>query len=511
MHTIAGCSVLCNQGFTVPPAFSYMYDMQPLIYYVVAGACHALPFLSCEEIFCLLTGIAAALSIVACIRFIHCLTGIRREWILFAMFLLPESVAIGMYPNTAIFAMLFFVLALNCLLRKQLKQAIAWMCLAPLFRIDILMVYPVILFVFLWQKDSFLVALKKSALSAIAIVTVVALCYWLLQANPLSHTLQGYEEWNGIIAIRQNLYAIFSFYTALGFPLFLGGLYRILKGKDYRLLMIVLAPVALVHVIYGRMGCATKHYLYMLPFVALAMTVFLVYLSNRLKAKRTMKYAAVGALAVFLFVSLRISPRIYPWLNQTEAQIGSCLPLWQESRSPLRFSVGIGAGFPLHTADECMLASGNFFYPFHIHLMKKRRAEARARAYEHLASLQRYTLLGIDWQGRIYLLLSYLADGYSLEVIKEGLVDKLFVLQSPDGKKEIELKPKEIFKGIEDRADRLKIMKEYIQSQSMADAPCYIFSSLDWLIYCFDQFCEEGLVEKISDGLYLVHPQKGAA
>lgn len=37
MHLLAGCSVMANQGVTVPPPYSYFYDMQPLVSYVVVG------------------------------------------------------------------------------------------------------------------------------------------------------------------------------------------------------------------------------------------------------------------------------------------------------------------------------------------------------------------------------------------------------------------------------------------------------------------------------------------
>lgn len=61
LNTIAGCEILRNQGFSIPPAYSYEYDMQPLIYYLIAGACRLLPFMTCEEMFCLLTGVVAML------------------------------------------------------------------------------------------------------------------------------------------------------------------------------------------------------------------------------------------------------------------------------------------------------------------------------------------------------------------------------------------------------------------------------------------------------------------
>ena len=52
-----------------------------------------------------------------------------------------------MYPNSAIFAAVFFVCALNRLLDGKFYVAMVLMVIAPLYRIDILIVYPVVFFI----------------------------------------------------------------------------------------------------------------------------------------------------------------------------------------------------------------------------------------------------------------------------------------------------------------------------------------------------------------------------
>lgn len=489
----------------MPPVYSYIYDMQPLIYYVVACLRHVLP-MTCEEIFCLLTAAAAAAAVAACISLIYRLTGLRREWILLALFLLPESAAIGMYPNTAVFAMLPFTAALVCLLRRETKTAAALLCLAPLFRIDVLMVYPVVFFIFLWQGDTPRAAFRKSALMALTVAAATALCYWLLRAEPFEMK-EGYEKWNGRITVFQNLITIFSFYTAAGIPLFLGGLLLILKRKDYRLSLVVAAPVLLNQIVYGQMANAAKHYLYTLPFVALAVAAALAALAGWLKTRRALKYAAIGTLAVYLLVSLRISAPGRPWLSMpnAEANTGPRLTLFQENRSPLKLSAGIGAGFLLKTNDEYMLASGNLFYPFFIRRLKERRTAAREKAYGRLASLKGYTLLGADWGERIYQTMLLLEDGYSFEEESSQ-----FILRSPDGGKKVVVKLAQRDSALGDDSARRELLKTYIRSLTAADTPCYLFTCNDSQVFFFDQFADEGLVEKITEGLYLIHTPRTA-
>ena len=64
MHVIAGCNIMYNQGLTFPPVYSYLYEMQPLVTYTVVGFKYVFPFLTCEQIYCLLSAICGALFIV---------------------------------------------------------------------------------------------------------------------------------------------------------------------------------------------------------------------------------------------------------------------------------------------------------------------------------------------------------------------------------------------------------------------------------------------------------------
>lgn len=505
MHTIAGMNVLFNQGFTIPPAYSYEYNMQPLIYYVVYVFKYILPFLSCEQIFCLLTAIAAVLNVFFCIKFANRLTGLRKKMLLLAMFLLPESVAIGMYPNTAIFAMLPFMIALNFILDKKLIPAIFLMSLAALFRIDILMVYPVILPVFLWQKDNFLVAFKKSVVFAISIIAITALCYWGLQANPFGSTMDGYSKWNEKITLAQNFYAIFTFYTPVGFVLFVAGLFILIKRKQYILLFTLLLPILLNHIVYGRMACATKHFLYILPFVAICLAISVLSIYAWLKDKKVLKWSVATIIVLFLVASIRFSPSNRPWMNvpTAEGKIGPSFEILQENITPYKFSFGLGAGFLLSTADEKMLATGNLFYPFYIHNLKANRDKARKDAYQYLADKERYDICGITWEELIYYPLILQANGYRFDREKD-----FYVFTSKDEKNKVTVNRTSGDQDISESADeRKQQIDAYFQEFKTVEEEVYLFSCTNSIMYFLDQFAEEGKVEKISRSFYLINPK----
>ena len=68
----------------------------------------------------------------------------NRATILIAAMLLPEMYAIAMYPNSAIPAAACFIWALVSIIRNKHWAAILLMCIAPLFRLDVVIAYPAI-------------------------------------------------------------------------------------------------------------------------------------------------------------------------------------------------------------------------------------------------------------------------------------------------------------------------------------------------------------------------------
>ena len=118
LRIIAGCSVMYNQGWAVPPEVSYQYGMQPAIIYLIVSVKHLLPFLSCNTIYSMLSAIAALAAIPLAVAFVHRVTGMSKTLILFALILLPETYALSTYPNSSSFSYALALWAFLLIMRE---------------------------------------------------------------------------------------------------------------------------------------------------------------------------------------------------------------------------------------------------------------------------------------------------------------------------------------------------------------------------------------------------------
>ena len=495
MHTILGYYTVYTHGFDLPPLYSYEYDMQPLLYVVIPWLKFILPFFNVEQIFCLLTAIAAMINIILCIELVYKLTKINRLLILFATFLLPESVAIGMYPNTAVFAILFVVIGLHLLLEKRFMLSTLFLIIAPTFRIDVVMIYPVVMFILCWMGYSFWKSLKVTVIMALVIVTGLVVAYYLLQANPLTTTLSGYESWNNQISLRHNLVAVYTYYTICNLILVPMGIYLLVKNKNIKLLCVMLVPIVLNHIVYARMGCATKHFAYMMPFTIALSTFAIQFLKNWLKARVIYKYAVIILLVLYLCVSIRFTVPTRPWYSRTQ-QVPCVINIFNEEKTKYQISMGIGGGMFLKTFDELMLASGNLFYPVYINQYKAERLAKREHLYEYMKDKANVTYLGLSWEVQANTAIAYINNGYSLSTN-----EKLFSLEKENNKVSIIL-DQFIIEG--NAETRHNLWNQAINNIKKGNQNLYCFTIEDTSIYFLNQLVEEGTVKSLMENLYFI-------
>ena len=417
---VLGCDIMYAEGWSLPPTYSYEYRMHPLTIISVVALRHLAPMLTCEQIYCLLSAFSAFLFLVGSMAFVRRVTGSGRMRILVAAMLLPEMYAIAMYPSSAIHAAACMVWAFVALTdggRKAWKlHPLLLLCIAPLFRVDVVAVYPAILPLFLFLGHSIKKSILLSAAYGVLVVGVSLTLFWLLRADVLS-SLGAYGEWNGRISRGQVLRAVFGFYSVAYLVLLPVGVCRLWRKKLFKVLLLVLLPVLSVHFVYRSMGCASKHYLYIAPFVITAGVYGLSALQAFVRRSRALRWAAAVAFAVFLLVSVRVVPSSRPWFaRDTMYTAGIALPLWTATMSSGTLSVAIGAGQYIPTEDEYMLATGHLFYPWYIHTHKEYLKQCAEENCAALDTAPSPTVLALSYAAWASILSRHLADGYGIRL-----------------------------------------------------------------------------------------------
>ena len=413
MHVLAGCGIMVNQGIQLPPIMSYEYNMQPLTYFVVVIVAKIASFLTVEHVYCLLAWISAVAFTLGSLDFVNKVYRPHNKLhLLLALALLPEMYAAGMYPNSAIPAAASFVWALCFIWNRKYIPGLLLMVIAPLFRVDVVIVYPALLPLFWLRGESFKKSFLFSAVFALSIIALLTLCFWLLHANPLESVV-GYQHWNNTIERRDVIFAILGYYSIVYLILLPLGVGFAVRNQVFKHLFLCLLPICLLHFVYRSMGCASKHYLYMSPFVILLGTIAIEGISRQ---SRLVKSVALVAL---IFVSCFSVARI----NTQDPSLNYRLPVryaFKEiRRGDFKWSFGLGAGQHVATKDEHMLGTGNLLYPFYIHYFKKEMLQQMEAQLNYLqAQKGACTLYAIDnYTDDIALPLYLIEEGFQVGCI----------------------------------------------------------------------------------------------
>ncbi len=418
-----GADITYQEGWTLPPLRTYEYRMQPLMTIVIVALKHVMPFFTCEQIYCALSALFSIIFLLGCVSFGHYITGLKKTRILIAAMLLPEMYAIGMYANSAIPAAACFIWALLLITREKHWLSLLLFCIAAWFRVDIVVVYPVIFPLLLFTGKTFKKSFWTSISYGIAIVIVSLLGYWLMNANVLG-TFNNLERWNDIITPILRFYAIYGFYSLTYFILLPLGLFVIFTKKYWKELFVVLLPITLMHIVLADFGNAAKHFLYNAPFVIVAGARALTWLEVVLKKHPILKWGTVGMVIVFLTVSIRRQQKDIEWIQDNPLHsVGIVIPLASINVNGNDFNIAIGAGPQIITRDEYMLGSGQLFYPWYIRGIKEITSNWRKEQKQVLDKAPTSNILTLEYGTSEPISTAYLTEGYHFCKLK-GMPDK---------------------------------------------------------------------------------------
>lgn len=408
----AGCERLVANGFSLPPDYFYEWNMQPLVGIIVAGSHYLLPLLSCELIYNLFTIICSVSYLFVASAFISKLTKLRWEYCFFVLVLFPESYSIGYYSNTTIFASLAFIIALLHITKNPLNIiSILFLGIAPLLRVDVLVIYPVVLLV-CWLQVGPKKAIIYSSIYALCTFIISFIGFYLLKANPIL-MLNAYSS---IVGGEQSFdYQRFigtsiTYYPVAIVVMIIYGIRQHILAKQYILLTLSLLPVAVLYYLYVFSGtgvAAPKHFQYLLPFWGTLVAMAIVELKNHIIVKKyLLTYLISSLIVVQAIIGVRYYPVSKPWVAKdytvmySRPTIATLFTMDLKQRGIVQCVVGAGLIIP--TVDELMLVSGTVFAPLYWHSVKIAESEER-KAIErilHESSDTTYimTTTASDWR-----------------------------------------------------------------------------------------------------------------
>ena len=501
-----GCDVMYREGWSLPPVYSYEYRMQPLMTVLLVALKHVLPFFTCEQIYCFLSAVLSLVFLLGCISFAHQITRASKAWILIAAMLLPEMYAIAMYANTAIPAAACFVWAMILLSKERYWLTGLLLCLAVLFRIDVVTAYPAILPLLIFDGKSWKRAIGISAAYGVTVVVVCLFFFWLMNAEALN-TFGAYQKWSGIITASERFAAILGFYSLAYVVLLPLGVGVMVVRKYWKELFLVLLPILVTHYVFASFGNASKHFLYMAPFVIIAGVRALMWLKEVLRHRPVLKWAVIVAIVLFMVVSVRKGNLNMPWIYENPlTKAGVVVPFYETERGDTFYSIGLGAGYELATGDENMLLTGHLFYSWYIHLYKQMTGEWRKQQKAFIDKVPTSNILTLEYGSSAPISFEYMTENYHFKQLENMPETYRFTLSNPQ-------RDLHFWRIVLDSpiTDNQRIIN-YIDSLSsdFLDGDAYILSAPNyWGTYYFmDELVPKGILEKKAERLYKIVRKK---
>ena len=503
---ILGCDVMYREGWSLPPVYSYEYRMQPLTTIMIVALKHLLPFFTCEQIYCFTTAVFSLVFLFGCVSFARHITQASKTRILIAAMLLPEMYAIAMYANTAIPAAACFIWALILLSKGRYILTGLLLCLAVLFRLDIVIVYPAVLPLMIFDGKSLKKAIVISAAYAVTVVVMGLFFFWLMNADALN-TFGAYQKWNDIITSTGRILAILGFYSLAYFVLLPIGIGVMAFRKYWKELCLVLLPIVLVHTVFASFGNASKHFLYNAPFVIIAGVRALTWLEDVVRHRPLLKWTAIVAVVLFMVVSVRKGNVNMPWIYENPlTKAGVVVPFYETQRGETAYSVGLGAGFQVATGDENMLLTGHLFYSWYIHLFKQITGDWRKQQKAVIDEAPTSNILVLEYGTSAPISYEYLTEQYHFQQLEKMPETYRFTLSNPQ-------RDLHFWRVVLDNpiTDSQQVVN-YIDSLSsdFLDGEAYLLSAPNYhgASYFMDELVPTGILEKKTDRLYKILNKK---
>ena len=411
-------------GGEFSPESYYAYDDQPLTYWLIAAVDRITP-LGPEESYCLICWLAMVWLAWLTVSIVHRLTGLSRCVILLAWWVMPESYACGMYANSAVAATAVAMAGIWLLTRRRYLWGASVLCIAPLLRMDIMCIYPVVFPLFCFLGMNWRRSLGVSALMAVAVAAVATVGLWLMGGNILNN-FHTYSVWNGVMLPLDRIKAIVGCYSVPGILLIVAGLVILIYiyRKQWLLLAVLLTPMISEHLVYMKMGCAAKHFLYALPFAAAVVTYSVNSLVEGVRNRRLVPIGLASLLLLFeaCYIIIPVwKTNLYEESLPREKKRIPRLGLFSFRLGSYEAQAGIGGGLWFNTYDEIMFTSGNIVYPFAIHNLKSMFKEKEDEMHRFFDGKTDYVAVAVMYESYNRFIVDLYNNGWRVDNEKSTL------------------------------------------------------------------------------------------
>ena len=498
-----GCDVTYREGWTLPPLYTYEYRQQPLITILMTALKYVMPFFTCEQIYYVFSVLCSFAFLIGCVEFGRLIIKTNRTRLLVAAMLLPEMYAIAMYSNSAIPAAALMIWALILTFRQKHWQAVLLLCLATWFRIDIVTVYPVVLPLLYFTGKSFKQSFWMSAGYALAIIVISLSGFWLMNADVLG-TVGLYEKWNNIVTPIQRFYAIFGYYSLVYFILLPLGIFAIAKGRRWKELFVVVLPIVVLHAVMAEFGNASKHFLYIAPFVIIAGACALQWLEEKLSNRCVLKWACLVMAILLMTVSVRQQRKNVEWLQANPLNsIGIAVPLTSVEIGEREVSLALGAGPQIFTGDEYMLATGHFFYSWYVHSIKAQLQDWRRQQKAVLDTIPTSNILTFEYGASAPSAMEFMTEQYRFSMEKDMPRRYEFSVFNPQRKLHYW---RVYLKEAEQYNEKFISDMDTLSSVVPKNEEAYVLTAPEHFGFArfLDEIVKTGKVEKKADNLYKI-------
>lgn len=373
MSICYGCEYTAEHGWHTLGQEGYGFWMQPLTY-VFLTAVRRIFDIACEPVYSAFSALCAISLIYISVIFSHKLTGIKRSVILTAILLIPESYELTMYPNSMAPAAMMAAIGMLLLLEGRKFAATAMLCIAPLFRLDVCVIYPVVPFLLYLSNKSIGRSIRSTSILAILVIAAIGIFYKTLGAS-IATTFDVFFEWTGKVSHGAHFSALLGFYGLITPLLIPVGLTKIIKSRKRILALAVIFACITVHTINFHFGNASKHYATLLPFVGIINAYGLIFLSEIkfLKWIYGLLIVASSTIGIYIFKG--------PHYGKFGLELDTLMSKKEILKvnefsflSPIELSFRFGPGSLIATGDELYSVGGYIYYPRAIHKVKKKIA-----------------------------------------------------------------------------------------------------------------------------------------